>query len=117
MHETMVSIMPLVENRDAWKRRALIAEAQLPDVHTEPKTLPKVESISTRYNYAPLDGSRVHEQVLKEAMFALGRALLEARCVQARIVDGNLKLFVFAVPGNGPHEMDLLKLVDTLIKG
>jgi len=118
MNETLVSILPLVDNRDEWKRRAILAEARLAEFDVVPKGAPHgAEYVHSRYTYTPLDGSMNHHDVLKTAIFDLARALLDARCVHASIVDRELKLSVIAIPSVGLSEPVLMKLVDQLIKG
>ena len=99
--ETLVSIMPLVENRDHWKLRALIAEGKLAEA--EGPRDPTDGGNTVSYNYTSSDCDLLNGSlynVWRQAFMAFTYALLDAKAATAHIDErGHLKLECIALIG------------------
>jgi hypothetical protein len=115
MQETLVSIMPLVENRDYWKRRALIAEAineSRLDARADQRMIIGLgrqwkEDVEDQLKSDPT-------KVLRSLGLMLGTRLVEDGWAQLELDEhGRISLCVNVVPGSG---MSNAAMVETLKK-
>lgn len=115
MMETLVSIMPLVENRDYWKRRALLAEAQLTTQHGV---------IESRKNWnllipAIADGPDINRnvtQALERAVYNFAQGLLDSRMLTLSLVNDKPELQLDMTDGERRAGLNRYELEALLVK-
>lgn len=96
--ETLVSIMPLVENRDHWKLRALIAEGKLADLEAKAQKKSKLQGVEVRqaapdYDADIVSGGQTLYNIWRSATFTLAETVLNARAAVPRIDDRGRLVF------------------------